>query len=201
MSATPSPDFPVHLLRPMLGRLEGHLFENPSVGVERAVYYSVVVPFEPIQYGDDLVETAASVEWLRLQVRDWRTLVGTIVVSAPGIEASFYLWEHREALDARLEFLSRDGLDMDVRVRFRADLNDRYDLPSPPLSDIDVRARVRYGGILINEAVVKYAPGNKREARSAAEPFVDLARHRDPEFQPYMTGRGGIFVLRPIDER
>jgi hypothetical protein len=98
-----------------------------------------------------------------------------------------------------LEFLSREGLDLDLRLRFRADLNDRYDLPSPPMSHVDVRARVRYGGILINEAVVKYAEGREREARSAVEPFADLSLYRQPEFQPYMTGQDGIFVLRPMD--
>jgi hypothetical protein len=195
--AEPPAIFPVEQLRPLAGQLEGFLFENLRTGLARDVFFSITIPFAPIPYGNEIAETCLLIEWLRFGGKDWRSFSGNKIEGTRGIEASFYLFDHRPAKELLLEVLSREGLDFDVRVRISVDLNDRYDLPTPPMSVVDVRTSVRFCGIRIAESLLRYDPLQANEARRLLEPFVAVDLYEEPRFQPHSTGSSGVFALKP----
>ena len=52
------------MFKPGHGTLSAHLFENPRVGVNRDLYWSVCFDFAPFEYDGGKVETNCMVDWL-----------------------------------------------------------------------------------------------------------------------------------------
>jgi hypothetical protein len=52
------------MFKPRNGTLSAHLFENPSVGVNRDLYWSVYFDFAPFEYDGEEVESNCMVDWL-----------------------------------------------------------------------------------------------------------------------------------------
>lgn len=105
------------------GSYYGHIFENPRLGVPRALYWSFTVDFSGIRYLGQTWDSSLTVEWITFGVREF---VGTHPVSSascPRAEASLYLAEHHP-IDSWEGQMSWDasppqcGFAYDVRLNF-----------------------------------------------------------------------------------
>src|SRR6266478_5239232 len=92
--------FPVQELRPAGGELYAHVFENPSVGVSRNLFWNLRVEFAPVELDGEERDCSLACEWLVWPIRRWTDLSGlgiADVLHPEQVETSFYLAEHSPA--------------------------------------------------------------------------------------------------------
>lgn len=86
--------FPASQLQAKGGEISCIIFENPSVGLERSVFWTVRLEFEPIGEEDEISMTC---EWIPWEFRHWKELDGASLTAEGDdemIEGSFYVCEH-----------------------------------------------------------------------------------------------------------
>jgi len=86
--------FPASELRAKGGKIHCTVFENPYTGLERSLFWSLTLNFEPVGEED---ETSMTCEWVPWKFRHWMELDGAILTAEygdDGIEGSFYVCEH-----------------------------------------------------------------------------------------------------------
>ena len=66
--------FPSHELTPTGGNMDCHVFENALTGMPRDLYWSVTIEFAPLKYAGETWNPTCTVEWLRLNQRDFRSI-------------------------------------------------------------------------------------------------------------------------------
>lgn len=105
------------------GSYYAHLFENPSAGVSRALYWSATVQFAAIDYLGESWESSLTMEWLPLAARQFSGVHSATQQLFPAGEASLYLAQHHGIHDWRCT-LAWDGhssaclFDFDVSLDF-----------------------------------------------------------------------------------
>ena len=86
--------FPASELQAKGGEIYCTIFENSNVGLERSLFWSLSLVFEPI--GEEN-ETSMTCEWIPWKFRHWNELDGATLTAEygdDGIEGSFYVCEH-----------------------------------------------------------------------------------------------------------
>jgi len=86
--------FPASEVRAKCGEIYCMVFGNPNVGLERSLFWSLSLEFEPI--GEEN-ETSMTCEWIPWKFRCWKDLDGATLTAKygdDGIEGSFYVCEH-----------------------------------------------------------------------------------------------------------
>ena len=115
--------------------ISGHLFENPSMGVPRGIYWSCNVDFAPIpnsvksdEDDDEGWPCTLLCDWITWPVRSWREIHGLTLESCVGplaVEASlYYFGQHQPLSRIELSFQRSQADRFRVRGRFLADLED-----------------------------------------------------------------------------
>lgn len=56
--------FPANRLQAKAGGIAGQVFENPSVGVERNLFWAPSLPFAPLIHGAEEVRPLLQCEWM-----------------------------------------------------------------------------------------------------------------------------------------
>ena len=86
--------FPALDIQAKGGEIYCTVFENPNVGLERSLFWTLCLEFEPIGKED---ETSMTCEWIPWKVRRWQDLDGATLTTEygeHGIEGSFYVCGH-----------------------------------------------------------------------------------------------------------
>jgi len=89
--------FPADKLKANGGEIYAHIFENSMVGLQRNLFWTITLEFEPINYEDEDWECSMTCEWVPWRIRDWRDLHNLELKVGPDdrlIESSFYMVEH-----------------------------------------------------------------------------------------------------------
>ena len=170
--------FPTAKLTPTGGSISALLFENPRANVPRDVYWSVSVRFAPIRYGapgqEQEFECEATVEWLRLGLRDWRALEGVVIDGKSEVSASFYVAEHDPAIETHLRLSGREGasfqVDMKLLVGFRGFFGEDADAALPVVAKL----RLPFEGVKVHAGLLKPTLGREADATPLISPFVDV---------------------------
>ena len=109
------------------GQIYGHLFENRSVGIPRAVYWACTIEFAPLYIDGEDWPSSLLCEWIRWPIRDWRQLSGHMFTAAKDQthpEASLYLFaQHQPVTSIMLSLGHRHNERFNVSAS-RASAND-----------------------------------------------------------------------------
>ncbi len=161
---------------PRGGSFFAHLFENPSVGLERDLYWNFTLDFEPVHYLDQEWDISAAVEWIRL-AKSQSPLDNVVEMSAhkqPNAEASFYLAEHWQSDEWQLNVESANG-----NRSWKADfafLVDFAGLDDDPVPNLKIKGSVAIGfaGFIVIPENLSPKPGTVEEAAELLSQYVTL---------------------------
>jgi hypothetical protein len=171
------------------GSYYAHLFENPSAGVPRALYWSFTVDFESIRYVGGSWRSSFTVEWITLGAREFAGARSISSSSSPGAEASLYLAEHHpiDRWNGRVSWETSPPhcvLDYDAQLDFRG-------LDRDPVSGLHLtgKACLEFDGFIV-------VPGNLFPKPASIEEAGDLLRQYFPE-PGVAVDEGRRYVFRP----
>lgn len=171
--------------------ISGHLFENPSVGVPRGIYWSCSVDFAPIP---DSLESEDDGEgwpctllcdWITWPIRSWRDIDGLTLESCVGpvtVEASLYFFgQHQPLSRIEISFQRARADRFRVRGRFMADL---ADLAGGTLRDVTSAFDVegQFSGLSVLPDNLSPKPKSEAQAIAALGKFTDLQAYERPQW-------------------
>lgn len=184
--------FPVAGLRPRKGWLRAHIFRNDRAKVEEGLFWGIGIEFEPFEYEGDLVECSMRADWIVLNIRNWKELEGAIVEGdRDKVRASFYIYEHHEALWTRITVRERDGRNFRVVFEMEVDLYALGTNNRGGVVTISKDVVIPYSGFEIYGGVVAGVPENRDKAIDTAKRHVDLGVYKDPIL------RHGVYQFEP----
>ena len=172
------------------GEIDAHLFENPQMGVPRAVYWSCRIDFEPIQdesgEGDeDGWPCTLLCEWITWPIRSWRQIDGLTLencVHPSGLEASLYFFSvHQPLSSIELSFRGTEGNRFRVQGRLIGDLEDlEGHVFRGMTAEFEVDAEFLEVGVIPENLNPK--PVSEAQAAAALGQYADLASYERPEW-------------------
>ena len=167
----------VGALRGISGELYGYLFENKEQGIDRGVFWNLIIRCAPIAYLGDEWEPSILFDWLTTDSLTARTLSSE---SQGSVEASFYIVTHDPAYAWTLQF-EHDGNGMPCRGRFELSVefaglsND----PHPNLRIVGSSpVQLTWLGVQRNNFFPK--PSSDDDARAMLEPYFPEIREWVP---------------------
>ncbi len=180
--------------------ISGHLFENPSVGVPRGIYWSCTIGFAPISASPEGEERDEGwpctllCDWITWPVRSWQEIHGLSLESCVGplaVEASLYFFgQHQSLSRLELSFQRSQADRFRVRGSFLADLED---LDGKTLravtSALDIEGRFVGLSVLPDNLFPK--PKSEAEAIEALGQFADLQSYERPQWEDL------VWMFRP----
>jgi hypothetical protein len=170
----------------------GHLFENPSVGIPRGIYWSCNVDFAPIPDSPQSEEDGEGwpctllCDWITWPVRSWRDIDGLSLDSCVGpvaVEASLYFFGQHQPL-SRIEISFRRAVAdrFRVRGRFQADLTDiDGGMLREVTSAFDVEGH--FSGLSVLPDNLSPKPKSETQAIDALGKFADLQAYERPQWE------------------
>lgn len=166
------------------GELYGHLFENPSTGVPRSLFWNLSLPCSPITWEEEEWECAIQCEWLQWRVRNWTGLDGATLRTSSdpaSVECSVYFSTHHPA---RLDSLSLKRVAHSAR--FEVALSGAFDLLGYGELDaqdipLTLRGEVDFGGIIVVPDNFFPKPSDAADVNRLVEPFLSLSNLAEPE--------------------
>jgi hypothetical protein len=181
--------------------ISGHLFENPSAGVPRGVYWSCNIDFAPIvrqgedEGADERWPCTLLCDWIAWPVHNWRKISGLTLESCVGpvaVEASLYfLNQHQWLSEIELSFQHSHDDRFRVRGRFAADLEDlEGNILKGTRAQFDLEARFVGLSVLPDNLFPK--PETEEQAMEALGRFADLQAYE----RPLRKQRSWIFMPR-----
>ncbi len=160
-------------LEGLSGQLYGYLMENPSTGLQRGLYFNLLIRCDAIDYNGERFEPAVLIDWLTLQDVRKRHLSASLAKQAEG---SFYTGAHDELNDWSLDFeLDRDGWPESAHFELEVNYMENYNGHDPRLR-VSGDSPVSFTGIGLSADSVKPSPRTSEEARSLIAPFYPLIR-------------------------
>lgn len=172
--------------------ISGHLFENPSMGVPRGIYWSCNIDFAPIpesvesEEDDEGWPCTLLCDWITWPVRSWREINGLTLGSCVGplaVEASLYFFGQHQPL-SRIELLfQRSQADrFRIRGRFLADLEDFSGCTLRGVtSEFDLEGDFSGLSVLPDNLFPK--PKSEAQAIEALGKFADLQAYERPQWR------------------
>lgn len=179
--------------------ISGHLFENPSMGVPRGVYWSCNIDFAPIadsgESDDDPDQgwpCTLLCDWITWPVRSWREIHGLTLESCVGpVEASLYFFgQHQPLSRIELSFQRSRADRFGIRGRFLADLQD---LAGAKLRAVTSAFELEgcFSGLTVLPDNLFPKPKSEAQAMDVLGKFVDLDAHERPQWEE------GSWLFRP----
>jgi hypothetical protein len=155
------------------GSYYAHIFENPSSGVPRSLYWSFTVDFGGLPYLRETWASSLTIEWITLGVRDFSGTHRISLSSFPIAEASLYLAEHHpierwEGLISWNTLLPQCVFDYDVRLDFPGLDGD----PVPGLH-LTGSAPLQFDGFIIVPSNLSPKPASVDEAAALLRQYFD----------------------------
>lgn len=180
------------------GELHGHLFENPSTGVPRSLFWNLSLPCSPITWEEEEWECAVQCEWLQWRVRDWTGLDGATLhtTSDPSaVECSIYFSAHHPV---RLDSLSLKRIGHSAR--FEIALSGAFDLLGHRELDaqnipLKLRGEVDFGGVIVVPGNFFPKPSEPADVNRLIEPLLSLSNLAEPEWDKFR------YLLRVAPQR
>jgi hypothetical protein len=183
--------------------ISGHLFENPSMGVPRGVYWSCNVDFAPVgrdekEEDDEGWPCTLLCDWIAWPIRNWRNISGLTLESCVGpipIEASLYFFaQHQSLSNIELSFKHSHADRFRVRGRFLADLEDlEGNILRGSRGEFDLEARFLGLSVLPDNLFPK--PNSEKQVIEALGGFADLEAYERPLWEDISW----VFKPRIID--
>jgi hypothetical protein len=170
------------------GALSAHLFENPSAGVRRGLFWSVTLPCLPVRWDEEDWDCSLTCDWLQWPVRNWIELDGASLATAleaSNAECSVYLAEHHPVKLTSLTIRRiEDTHCFVVTVQGTLDVEgfDELDGESIP---VNLESEVDFEYVTVVPANLTPKPANAIEALVALEPFIDTAEFQPPEWERF----------------
>lgn len=185
--------FPSEQLSVASGEIAAFIFENPTIGLRRSMWWSVTMQFNPITYADADWECSMTTDWIPWKLRDWRNLEGQTLRCNYGdndVEASFYLVEHDQAEKIELSIGRRVADKFDVRMRLLVDFSGYFGDDADPELSVSGELLLSFTGIVVPDSLFP-KPVSAEDAAEIAAAFVDVDLFEQPE------NRGHGWLLRP----
>lgn len=172
--------------------ISGHLFENPSVGVPRGIYWSCNIDFAPLpgslesEEDDEGWPCTLLCDWITWPVRSWREIDGLTLESCVGplaVEASLYFFgQHQPLSRIELSFHRTRADRFRVRGRFLADLEDiAGDTLREVTAEFDLEGHFSGVSVLPDNLFPK--PKSEAQAIDALGKFADLQTYERPQWE------------------
>jgi len=164
--------FPTELLKPAGGEIFAHLWENDFTGLKPTLFLSVHIDFEPFRYREFDLQCSFMVDWIELNVRDWRSLDGKTIKNKG--EPTFYTVAHDWAKSYSLTLRMRPG------KKFAVSLNAQIDFPGFDKDDqdsqlpVDCETVLPFSGLLVGSSFAKKYKGRNKGLLVYLAHFVDL---------------------------
>ncbi|WP_437977587.1 hypothetical protein WMF11_12125 [Sorangium sp. So ce295] len=172
--------------------ISGHLFENPSAGVPRGIYWSCNIDFAPMLHARESEEDGEGwpcmllCDWITWPVRSWREMDGLTLeccVRPLEVEASLYFFGRHQPL-SRIELSFQRSRADRFRVRggFLADLDDIAGCTLRAVtSEFDLEGRFVGLSVLPDNLFPK--PKSEAQAIDALGEFADLQAYERPQWE------------------
>ncbi len=187
--------FPADKLMASGGNIHCHLFENPSTGLPRNVFWSITINFRSIEYEGHDWRCSITCEWLTLSLRDWRELGGRsldLKYGDGGSESSFYMFQHDIGKSTRLQIGTRSGNTFDVAMQMAVDFAGYTGPDRNPSMVVRGRATVPFTGVIVVPENLSPNPNTPAKVSSAVGTYLDVTLLRPPE------RRGHAFWMEPL---
>jgi hypothetical protein len=172
--------------------ISGHLFENPSMGVPRGIYWSCNIDFAPISDSleskehDEGWPCTLLCDWITWPVRSWQEIHGLTLESCVGplaVESSLYFFgQHQPLARIELSFQRLQAERFRVRGHFLADLED-FDGKTLRGVTSALELEGRFVGLSVLPDNLFPKPKSEAEAIKALGQFADLQAYERPQWE------------------
>ncbi len=168
------------------GQLTAHLFENPRMGIERCLYWSVNVELKPIKFLGETWDCSFGCEWLNWPAKSLEQLSGMSLDQhrQPGqFQASIYLVSQHCPVAMQhlsIQTVSGDRFRLKAKGKLQAAIDGKK-VRSSFSFDLDLS----FQGIAIVRENLFPKPSNAAEAASALAPFFSLEDLTDPQLEGF----------------
>lgn len=188
--------FPSNALVPSSGEIYCHIFENRNTGLDRNLFWSITVDFQPFLHEDVEFSCSTTCEWIAWPLRDWKELDQRqldVDYGENGIESSFYMSRHDIATHTKLSLRQKQNnvfrVSLDMVVEFLGYFGGDEDHAMPIHAEVDVP----FIGLLVIPDNLFPKPSSPNDLRKVASQFVDLSAYEGPE--PWKSHG---FIFRPV---
>lgn len=175
-------------LRVVGGQCDCHLFENPSTGLSRGIFWSVGVDFEDLVFDKQTWRTSLQVEWLTWSIRNWKDLGRCTLgnVDRPElVESTIYLGGIHQSFhldDLSLEHLGKGDFKLSVLGTFS--VPDPLGNAHGPLGK-SFEANIRFTGAIVVPENLFPKPSTVTAATAELNAFLDVATFDTPSWDRF----------------
>lgn len=155
--------------------LSAHIFENPTVGVRRSLFWWVEVQARPAMHEGRSVSPRVEFEWFRFPVKDWRDLAGQEYDSSPDDDTGpgvLLVDEHEPVEDHGLRIGCRTGTAFQVGWELIVYSREWYSQGDGSNILVRVRSKLPFRGLFID--VCKPSKTGLVQAEKVAARFIDV---------------------------
>jgi len=189
---TRAPGFPTDKLVPVQGCIRAVIFEDPTAGLDRDMYWGMDIEFAPLRYRGEPIRPLLSADWMILDIMDWKLLDGAELAGEyEDIEASFFVWEHDLARRSQIRFLEREGAIFRIRYDIVVEFSGSDEEDADPELGLSAELALPYTGFYIDRDVLEATPGNEARAKEIASDYADLSCYCEPRID------NGVFHFDP----
>lgn len=159
------------------GELYGYLFENERFGIERNVFWNIVIRCAPVSYLGDRWEPAVLFDWLRTDCMTEKVLSSE---SRPDAEVSFYIASHDPAHRWSLQ-VEHDGDGVPRHGRFDLSV-DFPGLDDDPLPDLRIvgSSPIKLTSVSVARDSLLPKPSSHADARAMIAPYFPAIEEWEP---------------------
>ena len=180
-------------LQPTKGEIYAHVFENPTTGLGRDLYWNVCVDSQPVFLDGEEWVCSLGIEWLTWPIHRWRELdgMGLGKVRHPElVECSLYLFdEHHPASLRHLELQENGPGTFEAEFSAVADVDDGS---GRRLFNVSGRCNLTFTSIIVVASNLRPKPASTLEARVAAAEFIAFDDLKEPRSEEWR------YVFEPI---
>ena len=156
-------------LMPIGGEWSGLLFENPQVGYDLRLTWTLTFEFGPVRREYGTTRPSLTIDWVPFDGAGWNSLVGHHVSSdrfGEPIEATVYFFEHYRYRQADVRVLEQRAEEVRAGARVRGDID------GLGLEVLEADQYLRFRGIYVQPSVL---PDSTRAAASLLSEFTDIS--------------------------
>lgn len=196
-------------INPLKGRFYCTLFENASIGLPLALYYSIEIPLQTFNSGHNYVsqpvDTSFAIEWIRfidqsnnIQEKNWKSLAGRefeLSFDNETAESSIYLGAEHCQFNSIINFLLLTDITFDIELQMAINFNiDTINLDETGF--VKIKTQLDFEGLILYDS--KYLPSFKNQTSplEIIGKFIDLNVY-EPMLTKYENPNVDWKQLRP----